>query len=163
MEKFGLNVRVELTPESPQLAAMFITEKLLPLHRESWEAEKRQLYGREYDPNIPAIMQMWIGGFMKIVMLYSGDTVVGYLLALEVRPITHNIRLMQVEDYYVSPEYKGRGEKALFAFVQEMAIMTGCHELRIPEQGDAAQTFPLDQWEEKTPPTIIRSYAPKNA
>lgn len=162
MEKYGLTARVELTPDSPQDAARFISEKLLPLHSASWETEKKRLHDREYDPNIAAIMQMWVGGFLKIVMLYSGEEAVGYLLALEFRPMTHNIRLLQVEDYYVSPEYKGRGEKLLFAFLQDMAHMIGCHEIRIPEQGDTPQ-FSSDHWEEKTPVITIRSYTPKKA
>lgn len=162
MEKYGLRVELEKVPGSAADAARFITEKFLPLHKASWDKEKKPLQGYDYDPNISAIMQMWIGGALKIVMLYAAGTdPVGYLLALDYRPITHNARLLQVEDYYVDEAYSGRGEKALIAFVQEMASMTGCHEIRLAEQGDTAPQLDPDRWAELSPPVTMRSFVAK--
>lgn len=158
MEKYGLYTSLKRLPETPDEAARFVTEQLLPLHKESWEKEKQPLYGREYDPNIAAIMQMWLGGFLKIVMQYSGETPVGYLLALEFRPITHNIRMLQIEDWYVVPDYRGRGEKILFSYVQEMASMTGCHEIHLAEQGDNAPPLDAARWKERMPPITMRCF-----
>ena len=153
MKKYGLEVKLELAPGNAQEASDLITKKLLPLHKEAWDTEKRQVLGRDYDPNITALMQMWVSGALKIVLLSTEeDETVGYVLCAEFRPLAYNARVLQVEDYYVRPHYRHQGMQAINELVVEMATMCGCHELWTTEQGgDYPLTIDPTNWAERQP------------
>lgn len=166
MEKYGLTVDLVLVPGNAVDASRVMTEKILPLHEAAWNERKKAIYGHEYDPNITALMQMWYAGTIKIILVNSGESVIGYMLCLEYRPITHNIRVMQVEDWYVKPgEYRERGEKALFAYMQQMAEVSGCHEIWAAEQGtdDVRPFIDTSTWAEREPSATIRNIVRKRS
>lgn len=124
------------------LADVFIN-KLIPLYKEYWDLTQRNIYEEDFNPQLQALINMWLGGAIKIFTLSDNDTMVGFCICLIYRPITYNSTVLQLKDIYCKPSHAHMYQE-LVNYIEEACRFFGCTEIQ------SNQSINLKDWEERT-------------
>lgn len=135
-----------LEPGPDQNAALDgLTRIFAPLYAESWMKEKAPARGNPpYDMNVGAFASMWFANSMRIFVAYDEHREAqGYLLGMMFRPLTHNVSIFQIEDWYLRDASM---TQALFDHVYSVLKYMGVDELQISWSGNERYPLPPATW-----------------
>lgn len=121
-----------------------LVQQLAPLYSESWYKEKAETQGNpQFDMNIAVFVNMWLSKAMRVFMAYDDNgNPVGYLLGMAFRPLTHNVQIFQIEDWYV----KDAAPDGLFDYVYGALKFMGVDEIQVSHSPQEPYPRPPQNW-----------------
>lgn len=113
-----------------------LTNALGKLYLESWEADKKDIYKRPFNLNIPTFAHLWFSKSLKLFMAYEEGTnnPVGFAIGMVFRPLPYEANVFQFEDWYTGNDKKM--EKELFEYVTNAIRFIGCDEIWVADRAD---------------------------
>lgn len=127
------------------LANIFLNE-LIPLYQEYWGL----ISNEPFDLQLQALINMWLGGAIKIFTLSDNNTIVGFAICLIYRPLTYNSVVLQIKDIYCRASHAYMYQE-LVDYIKDSTKFLGCNEIH------SSQPLKLDGWEEQ-PDIISKRY-----
>lgn len=122
-----------------------LTTVFAPLYTRAWMERKAQFHpGLKFDMNVAVFTNMWYAKASKIFLaMDESGRACGYLVAIIFRPMTHNVAMLQIEDWYgEEPEI----EDALFEHVYSVMRYMGVDEVQIAHQQGERYVEPPSGW-----------------
>lgn len=117
-----------------------------PIYAESWVKDKQPDYGKPFDMNVAAFVQMWLSNGIKLFVAMEDKKVVGYLIGMVFRPLPYNATVFQVEDWYARGDKEV--EQGLFDFAMNAIRFIGCDEILIADRADRKPLVRGNGWKE---------------
>lgn len=132
-----------------------LTNIFAPLYTEAWVKKKsRDHPGLKFDMNVAVFANMWYAKASKIFLaMDEAGRACGYLVAIVFRPMTHNVAMLQIEDWYgEAPEI----EDALFNHVYSVMRYMGIDEVQINHGQGERYVEPPAGWAPAETATVTR-------
>lgn len=128
----------------PNISLEKLTQVFAPLYTECWIKEKSAaLRGLPFDMNVGGFVNLWMSKALRVFIAYDGDTPCGYLTGMLFRPLTHNVIVFQVEDWYMKDGWSCRD---LFDYVYSVVKFMGVDEIQVRHSPEEYYTPPSDVW-----------------
>lgn len=128
----------------PNASIDLLVRVFSPLYTESWTREKAPARGISFDLNVGAFVNLWLSKALRIFIAYNdSNQPAGYLLGMLYRPLTHNVNVFQIEDWYMKD---GHNTRELFEHVYSVMPYMGVDELQIQHRNDEYFTPVNDKW-----------------
>lgn len=140
-------MRYELLEPSADPNASFdkLTRVFSPLYTESWTRDKAPARGIAFDLNVGAFANLWLSKTLRIFIAYDDNSQpIGYLIGILYRPLTHNVNVFQIEDWYIKD---GQSSHGMFEHVYSVMPYMGVDEIQIQHRAEEYFTPPEGKWQ----------------
>ena len=109
--------------------ADFFLQQLIPLYQQYWDEELKAIYNEPFNLQFQTLINMWLGGVIKIFTARNNLDLVGFATALVYRPVTYNSLILQVQDFYCPHEV---ARIRLTGYLVQATKLLDCTELQSP-------------------------------
>lgn len=105
-----------------------ISKEFLPLYQEYWQNVAKPKVGRDFNPHIQAIVELWLnGGFKIFVTRDENNTMTGFATCMVYRPLQYNANVLQIQDIYSREGVQGY--KDIVAYLGNASKLLNCNEI----------------------------------
>lgn len=137
-------------PRNTEKAIDFMKNVMLPMLREYWEAEGKNIYEAEMSFNILTFIQMWNMGSLLIIIAYEDSKPVGFFIGVRFTPLLFDAAAVQVEIYYA---HSKEIEDGIFDYLMKIVGFMNLNEIWLSK--DPGQN-PHIPWTKKNSFTVTR-------
>ena len=113
---------------TPQLADFFM-QQLIPLYQKYWDEQLKSLYDEPFNLQFQTLINMWLGGVIKIFTVRDDLELVGFATALVYRPVTYNNLVFQIQDFYCPNDV---ARTNLMTYLLDTVKILDCTEIQSP-------------------------------
>ena len=107
--------------------ADFFLKQLIPLYQKYWDEELKPIYDEPFNLQFQTLINMWLGGVIKIFVARDDLNLVGFATALVYRPIAYNRLVFQIQDFYC-PNVIARD--SLISYILSTTKILDCTEIQ---------------------------------